>query len=323
MSLIDNAVHKTIARVAADDAANDSKLDQLLAGLGTLTTTITTLTKRLDAVEAEVKKPDATEPPVKDEGGEAMKKIADSLESLHGKHDALKSTCDSLMSKNDALCAKHDALSEKVDAMEEAAKQAPGGATEPPPPAVDAAGGTTEPPPAATADSATEKKLDAANQKIEGMAKLIADMQRHMPAVFSDEQKPLYTAAQAKWEKVAQLFGDSEGAPRAMNGESLPDYNRRLASRYKSHSPAWKEVDLDKLADVALDTVIGQIHADALVAAASPGPTADGVLTTREFRDKMSGRTTRKFYGDIGVMLDLSRNPRQFVTGFPALNSRH
>lgn len=314
MSLIDQAVHKVRA-----DAADDAKLDQLLAGLGTLTATINTVVKRLDAVEEEVKKPDATEPvPPKNENAEALKGIADSLQGVHAK-------CDGLMSKHDALCSKHDALASKVDAMEEAGKQAPAVEPEPAPPAVDAAIPPVkkeEEPPAAVADSATEKKLDAANVRIEGMAKLIADMQKHMPAVIADDQRAHYTAAQSKWEKVAQLFGDSEGAPRAMNGESLPDYNRRLMSKYKVHSKVWKEQDLDKLPDAVLGVAIDQIHADAVAAAVAPAPTADGVLNAREFKDPMTGRMTRKFYGDIGVMLDLSRNQRQYVTGFPTIQ-RH
>ncbi len=31
----------------------------------------------------------------------------------------------------------------------------------------------------------------------------------------------------------------------------------------------------------------------------------------------MAGRPIHTFYGDINEMLDLSRNPRQYVTGFP------
>lgn len=35
-----------------------------------------------------------------------------------------------------------------------------------------------------------------------------------------------------------------------------------------------------------------------------------------------AGRPIRSIYGDIGAMLDLSRNPRQYVTGFPAIAGR-
>ena len=44
-------------------------------------------------------------------------------------------------------------------------------------------------------------------------------------------------------DEIAQTFGDSEGAPRWLDGETVPDYERRLLTKYKAHSPAWKDKD--------------------------------------------------------------------------------
>src|SRR5581483_9100704 len=269
----------------------DAKLDKLLAGLGTLADTVKGLVVRMDSVEAEVKKDSTEEPPKPaDEHGAKLDKIMDHLQGLHGKHDALKSTCDALHVKHDALSEKHEALAKKVDSIEEAGKKALAETAEPAPAAVDSTKkdseqmGTKETGSAETAlaterhenglsrnDSAEhEKKLDAANERIVGLEKVIADMQKRLPAEIPSEQRDKFTAAQSKWERIAQAFGDAEGAPRAMNGESLSDYQRRLMGKYKHHSNAWKEKDLMVVPDAVLDIAIEQIHADALAAALAP-----------------------------------------------------
>ena len=144
-------------------------------------------------------------------------------------------------------------------------------------------------------------------------------MPKPLPAKIPADQKERFTTAQARWEQVAEAFGDAQ-VRRPLNGESLADYNRALMGDYKPHSKAWKDINLYEVPDEVLDVVINQIHADALAVAANP-PVVPGKLTMRQRRDS-AGRLINEFAGDIGVMLDLSRNPRQYVTGFPALERR-
>ena len=173
--------------------------------------------------------------------------------------------------------------------------------------------------PAAPAVRADSAELIAANTRLAALRKEIADMNKRLPAETPADQKEHFTAAQARWERIAEAFGDAQ-VRRPLNGESLADYNRALMGGYKSHSKAWKEINLYEVPDEVLDIVINQVHADALAAAANP-PVVPGKLTMRQHRDA-AGRTFNRFHGDIGVMLDLSRNPRQYVTGFPALADR-
>ncbi|HEY0339306.1 MAG TPA: hypothetical protein VGC34_00750, partial [Steroidobacteraceae bacterium] len=131
------------------------------------------------------------------------------------------------------------------------------------------------------------------------------------------DQRQKLAAMRARWDQVFHAFGDLEGTPRIMEGESPADYDRRLATQHKAHS-RWKDVNLYEIRDDGiLDVITSQIHADALEAAKRP-PTEPGVLKMRQRRDA-GGRIINEFVGDIGVMLDLSRNPRQYVTGFPTL----
>jgi hypothetical protein len=321
----------------------DAKLDKLLAGLGILTTDISKLTTRLDSVEAEMKKEDAAPAAVAAEpaasGSDAkLDKIMDHLTGLHAKHDALKTTCDS-------LCSKHDELGKRMDAVEEGMKAKEAAnlekAAEPTPPAVDAAKkdgeqtGTAETGAAEAAlaaerkenglarnDSAESAKLDAANERIAGLEKVLADINKRMPAAHTPEDRQKFTTVQHQWEKIAQAFGDSDGAPPALNGESLPDYMRRLAGKHKAHSRAWKDADLSKVDDSVLSIAVDQIRADAEVAAMTPAPTSDGVLTSRVFNDESTGRKIRRFYGDISVMMAPFSNPRRLVSKFMTPGTR-
>ena len=163
------------------------------------------------------------------------------------------------------------------------------------------------------ADSA---ELAAANTKLAALQKQIAEMQKRLPAEVPADQKGMFVTAQANWERVAEAFGDGS-VRRPLNGETLPDYNRALMNNYKTHSKPWAGVNLYEVPDEVLNVVIDQVHADALAAAKSP-TIEPGKLTMRQRRDA-AGRLFNEFHGDIGVMLDLSRNPRQYVTGFPAL----
>lgn len=317
----------------------DAKLDKLLAGLGILTTDMSKLTTRLDSVEAEMKRDAApaavTAEPAASGSDVKLDKIMDHLTGLHAKHDALKTTCDS-------LCSKHDELGKRMDAFEESAKAKEAAnlerAAEPTPPAVDAVKkdgeGSPETPSAEAAlaaerkenglsrnDSAESAKLDAANERIAGMEKLLAELNKRVPAVHTAEDRQKFTAVQHQWEKIAQAFGDSDGALPPMNGETLPDYMRRLAGKRKAHSRAWKDTDLSKIDDSALSIVVDQIRADAEVAAMTPAPTSDGVLTSRVFKDDI-GRTTRRFYGDIAVMMSPFSNPRRYVSKFMTPGTR-
>jgi flagellar biosynthesis GTPase FlhF len=116
-----------------------------------------------------------------------------------------------------------------------------------------------------------------------------------MPATGSGADRKPYIDAQVKADPVYHAFGDS-GAPPAMRGESVDGYQRRLLSRFKQHSPKWKDKDLAKLDASVLDIAEEQIYADATTAALHPADVPEGVLRRIESRDS-AGRMRAHYVG--------------------------
>lgn len=115
-----------------------------------------------------------------------------------------------------------------------------------------------------------EEKADGFDAKkdsaeIRGM---ISDMDKRMKP-RTDEERKLFADAQAFADDAYSMFGDS--APRPMDGETLPDYRRRLLSKMQLHSVAFKDSKLEAIADsTAFDAIEKSIYADAQKAAMSP-----------------------------------------------------
>lgn len=141
----------------------------------------------------------------------------------------------------------------------------------------------------------------------------IRALEARIPAVLSDADRALFVGAQVKAERVAQAFGDSEGAPRWMNGESLPDYQRRLLSKYKAHSAAWKDKDLARVDASVLDVAETQIYADAITAASAPSSIVAGTLREQVTTDRTGRRITR-FHGDTEVAWAPFKQPVRSIT---------
>jgi hypothetical protein len=233
--------------------------------------------------------------------GEKLDKILSHLDSLHSKHDAMAASHAELASKYDALCSRMDSFESK----KEEGNLKEGG--EPAPVVADGAKKDGEAQPGAEPEKkalAEERKENhlAANDSaradgIKSLEKQIADLNRRIPVELAEEDRAHFVEAQSKAERVAQAFGDSAGAPRWLSGETLAQYRRRLVSKYKQHSPAWKEVDLSPFADKALDTVEMQVYADAMNAAIRPATFTEGTLIERIETDR-TGRKISKFSGD-------------------------
>jgi hypothetical protein len=131
-------------------------------------------------------------------------------------------------------------------------------------------------------DSALTKRLD--------------ELAARIPVELPEKDRQRFIAAQQSAEPLAQAFGDSAGAPRWLNGETLEEYRRRLIDPYKKHSRAWKDVALSGVPDQALGIVEEQIRADALQAAQHPANLPAGTLREIQSRDQ-TGRTITRFVG--------------------------
>jgi len=150
----------------------------------------------------------------------------------------------------------------------------------------------------------------------------LAELTSRMPVELKDEDRKQYIAAQQQCETVAQAFGDSAGAPRWLNGETLTDYRRRLLTKYKPHSAKWKDADLSALTGAVLDNIEQQVYADAVAAARNPANVEEGILREVHETDR-TGRQITRFIGDIDAFLQPFKQPSRFVTGWNNKGGQH
>lgn len=168
------------------------------------------------------------------------------------------------------------------------------------------------------ADEAEEKrkadaKADAqalVDAGLKPVADRIAEVAAKMPKALSDEDYHKMADAQARADDVFSALGAR--APRPLDGEDLLAYRRRLAGGLKTHSAAWKTVDLTAIADaVAFDNIETQIYADATRAAHTPVDLPAGVLREVGRTDPTTGQRTVSFYGADTFFKGLNRGGRR------------
>lgn len=125
-----------------------------------------------------------------------------------------------------------------------------------------------------------------------------------------DEDKRL--SAQAKADSAYAALGSA--APRALRGEPLMSYRRRLAHGLQSHSKAWKDIDLKILPTDAFNVAEAQIFADSIEDSKHPSDLGDGQL--REIvRADSTGRRITEFVGEPRAWMAQFGCNRRVVTG--------
>lgn len=218
---------------------------------------------------------------------------------------------DKILKGIDAMNARMDNFGARMDSFEKKADAK-----------ADAAGDDEKDKDAKKADESDkdkdEKKSDAKADDDVGVAmgdirNRISEVERKLPRTMTDAEHIAMTEAQARADDVFNLFG--KRAPRPLDGEDLVGYRLRVASALKTHSAAWKEVDLKKIAadDTALKVAERQIYADATVAAQNPVDIAAGEL--RMVETNRGGITMRSFYGPNTFIAAMKR-PARHVTAF-------
>ena len=164
----------------------------------------------------------------------------------------------------------------------------------------------------AKADADEEEKKKADSLAKEGDMDKMADADNKKEAEFAD--------AQAKADSVMAAFG--KAASRALKGESLTAYRKRLMRGLQSYSDSFKSVNLATIQDDNLLAMAEKtIYADAMNAARSPTTYADGQLFEINERDR-SGRTITKFRGDVDAWLGDFKVAPQRVTAFHLANTK-
>lgn len=243
--------------------------------------------------------------------GEKLDKILACLDGLSAGHKALCSRMDAYESKDKPVTEEGNLKQEgepapvvadgKKDAEAQPGKELEDKALASELSKSDTA---TEPVMASKADSATIASLR------EHLTRLERNM-REMP----EEDRQKFVAAQMKAERIAQAFGDSQGAPRWLQGECLTQYRQRLLGKYKQHSANWKAVELAKLNADALDIVETQVYADAYQAATRPTSVEAGTLRSVTETD-YTGRRITRFYGDPNAAWEPFKRAPRLVSGW-------
>ena len=159
----------------------------------------------------------------------------------------------------------------------------------------------------------TAERLDAqSRENVDLKAKLEAMNARitSLTTPLSVSDRDALSSAQARWDSVAQMLGDSIPAP--LHGESPIAYRQRLASRFQKHSDKFKGIRLDSLDGVVFDTVEEQIRMDAQAYARSPSVSPNGKLIPIVRRDE-AGRQITEYSGDMNAWLGFFKHEGQGV----------
>jgi chemotaxis protein histidine kinase CheA len=237
------------------------------------------------------------------------------MDAMEKKFDAAMGVCDSIKSRMDAEdkkreeddCAKNDAALKDAEKEEEAKKDAA---------LKDKALKDAE---EETKKKEEEAKKDAARKDAAGpsnadLAKQLEAMNKMLTAPeLAEADRNVMVGIQARFEPLHQAFGDSQGAPRWVRGETARQYEIRLASKYKKDSPTFKDSDLNAIGDsAAFNHAITTICNDAAIAANSPAGLPPDILYPREFVDATK-RTITKFIGSPGACWNRFKAPFRFV----------
>lgn len=241
---------------------------------------------------------------------DAEEKAKADAEEAKAKADSEK--YDKLMSAVDSLCKRMDSMEgeKKADAMpaeelpvpdkkadsEEDAKKKEAEAAK-----IKAEAKEEE----AKADAA--KRESALLDRIAQLEKIAIQSASLLPKPLSDSDYAAMADAQAKADSLYSAFGKQ--AHRPLNGEDLLSYRKRLAAPMKSHSAAWKDVDLAKLDAAVFDIAEAAIYADAAQSANNP---ADGFENGPRARTRQlaTGHTVTEFFDNRPSWMDSFRTPR-------------
>jgi 8-oxo-dGTP pyrophosphatase MutT (NUDIX family) len=235
-------------------------------------------------------KADAEEKAKADADGDKFNKLMTAVDSLCSRMDSFeKAKADAAPAEELSLADKK--ADEEAKAKADADEKAKADADE------------KEKEAAAKADS----KESALLARIAELEKLSVQMAGVIPRPLNDTDYALMADAQAKADAVYSAFGKQ--APRALNGEDLLAYRKRLVAGVKSHSDQWKSIDISKVDSSVFEIAEPKIYADAMDAAIHPSASPEGGL--REVtRDTGTGHRVTTFYGQPKDWMDDFRAPR-------------
>jgi hypothetical protein len=160
--------------------------------------------------------------------------------------------------------------------------------------------------------------LGALKRQLADQAAVIARLES-LVKPKSDDEHAAFADAQARADAVFVNFGSR--APRPMEGETLFDYRKRLATKLKSHSSRWKDVKFSRLDDETFTPIESQVYDDAIAAAANPVDLQAGELREVTKINPQTGVRTIEFYGKESFVKQMGR-PGRRVAAFRTMASQ-
>jgi hypothetical protein len=174
-------------------------------------------------------------------------------------------------------------------------------------------------------DDDDDKKDDAAKADSAALRRQLQDQAttlRRLEALLkpkSDDEHAAFADAQARADAVFNGFG--QRAPRPLEGETIIDYRKRLATKLKGYSTAWKSVKFSQLPEEAFNIAETQVYADAIAAATNPTDLEAGELRQVTKTDPTTGVRTIVFYGKESFVKQMGR-PGRRVKSFRTMASQ-
>jgi 8-oxo-dGTP pyrophosphatase MutT (NUDIX family) len=169
----------------------------------------------------------------------------------------------------------------------------------------------------AKADAEEKEKADAKAKadaaELETLRKSVADVAAKLPRQMTDADYALMADSQVRADRIYLMHGSK--APRALDGETLIAYRRRLANGLKEHSKAWKDIDLKVIADdAAFANIENTIYSDAEQAGLHPADMGEDFL--REIKSEDStGRKISTFVGRPSAWMNQFAAPKRMLVG--------
>ncbi|WP_430229680.1 NUDIX domain-containing protein [Paraburkholderia tropica] len=275
------------------------------------------MTEEERKAKADAEAKEALEAKAKADAEEAAKAKADAEEE---KAKADSDKYDKLMSAVDSLCKRMDSMEgKKADAMP-AAELAVGDKAKADSEAEEKAAKEKEAEAAKMKAEAKEEeaKADAAKResalldRVAQLEQMLVQTAQLTPKPLTDADHAAFADAQSKADSVYSAFGKQ--APRAMNGEDLLAYRKRLLKPMVSHSKEWEGSDLGALNASIFDKIETKVYADALESAMHPTDVADGTLRavpkstgTGHVITNFYGSSPRAWMGDFRIPSKVSR----------------
>lgn len=115
---------------------------------------------------------------------------------------------------------------------------------------------------------------------------------------------------QEKADAALRLFNES--APRSLEGETVAQYERRMAMKVQRHAPNFQNVRLHEAMGSAFDVLEKQIYDDARKEAARPTMIPEGELREVIKKDQ-SGRPFSVFYGSPSAWMSQFTDGRKRI----------